>query len=124
MAFATENFEEIIPACTEEINSSESELQFLMEALSLRGTFYLLIGAHKEALEDLKTIIDTKDADVKIKVNVLIKRASLYMQLDKTDDCLKDIEIATELGPEISGNIIYQIQQTDKLYENYRCVPP
>lgn len=106
LAFAIENFEEIIPACTEEINSSESESQFLMEALSLRGTFHLLMGAHKEALEDFKTIIDTKDADAKIKVNVLIKRASLHMQLDRNDECLKDFDMAVELGPEVSGKNI------------------
>lgn len=73
-----------------------------MEALSLRGTFHLLMGAHKEALDDFKTIIDTKEADVKIKVNVLIKRASLHMQLDKNDECLKDFEMAAELGADIS----------------------
>lgn len=103
LAFATENFDEIIAACTEEINSSESESLFLMEALSLRGTFYLLMGSHKEALEDFKTIVETKEADVRIKVNVLIKRASLHMQLDKNEECLKDFEMAAELGPEISG---------------------
>lgn len=105
LAFATDRYEEVIPACTEEINSSESESHYLMEALALRATFHLLVGAHKEALEDLKTVIDTKDADVKIKVNVLIKRASLNMQLDKTEDCLSDFEMAAQLGPEISGII-------------------
>lgn len=125
LAFATENFDEIIPACTEEINSSESESQFLMEALSLRGTFHLLMGAHKEALEDLKTIIETKDADVKIKVNVLIKRASLNMQLDKNDECLKDFEKAAELGPEISdvyhhrGQVHLLMDKTDKAREDF-----
>jgi len=57
---------------------------------------------HKEALEDFKTIIDAADCDVKIKVNCLIKRASLYMQLESTEDCLKDFETAAELGPDIS----------------------
>lgn len=103
LAFATENYDEIIPACTEEINSSESESQYIMEALSLRATFNLLMGAHSEALDDLKTIIESEDADIKIKVNVLIKRASLNMQLDKTEDCLKDFETASKLAFDISG---------------------
>lgn len=103
LAFATHNYDEIISACTEEINSSEAESQYLMEALSLRATFYLLSGSYEEAMEDLKTIINTDDVDPKIKVNVLIKRASLNMQLEKPEDCLKDFELAEKLGPEISG---------------------
>lgn len=76
-----------------------------MEALSLRGTFYLLKGSYDDALEDLKTIIKAEDADVKIKVNVLIKRASLNMQIDKPEDCIKDFDTAAELGPSISGTV-------------------
>lgn len=103
MAFAIENFDEIIPACTEEINWSESESQFIMEALSLRASFYLLQGSYKEAYEDFKTIVDSENADAKIKVNVLIKRASLNMQTEKLEECLKDFETAAQLGPDISG---------------------
>lgn len=103
LAFATENFEEIIPACTEEINSSESESHFIMEALSLRASFLLLSGSHKDALEDFKSIIEAANCDVKIKVNTLIKRASLHMQLDNIDECLEDFAKAAELGPNISG---------------------
>ncbi|XP_018331748.1 mitochondrial import receptor subunit TOM70 [Agrilus planipennis] len=102
LAFATENFEEIIPACTEEINSSESESEYYLEALSLRASFHLLCASHKEAFDDLKAAIDTVDADVKIKVNCLIKRASLYMQMGENEKCLEDFETAAELGPEIS----------------------
>ncbi|KAF2885063.1 hypothetical protein ILUMI_21118 [Ignelater luminosus] len=102
LAFATENFEEIIPACTEEINSSESESHFIMEALSLRASFLLLSGGHKDALEDFKSIIEATNCDVKIKVNTLIKRASLHMQLDNIEECLEDFAKAAELGPDIS----------------------
>lgn len=103
MAFAVENFDEVIPACTEEINSSESESQYIMEALSLRASFYLLMGCYKEAYEDFKTIVDSENADPKIKVNVLIKRASLNMQTEKVEDCIKDFELATQLAPDVSG---------------------
>lgn len=105
VAFATENYEDVIPACTEEINNSESESSFIIEALSLRASFYLISGSHKEALEDLKTIIETKDADSLIKVNALIKRASLYMQMDDIQSCLKDFDTAVEIAPKVSGII-------------------
>ncbi|EFA02076.1 mitochondrial import receptor subunit TOM70 [Tribolium castaneum] len=101
LAFATEKYEEIIPSCTEEINSSESESPFKIEALSLRASFYFLTGNLDKALEDLTTIINT-DCDVKIKVNSLIKRASIYMQNEKLTECLEDFDKAAEVGPEIS----------------------
>lgn len=61
------------------------------------------MGQFDEALEDLTTIIDTSDADKLIKVNALIKRASIYMQTDKIKDCLEDYDKAAELGPDVSG---------------------
>lgn len=103
MAFAIENFDEIIPACTEEINSSESESEYIMEALALRASFYLLMGSYKEAYEDFKTIINSENADAKLKANVLIKRASLNMQTENVEGCLKDFETAAQLCPEVSG---------------------
>lgn len=44
------------------------------------------------------------NADVEIKVNALIKRASLNMQLEKTQECLDDFEKAAQLGPNIAGS--------------------
>ncbi|XP_028131475.1 mitochondrial import receptor subunit TOM70-like [Diabrotica virgifera virgifera] len=102
LAFATERYDEVISACTEELNLSESESQYKFEALSLRASFYFLTGQFKEALEDLTFIIDSKEADLLIKVNSLIKRSSIYMQTEKIQDCLADFEAAAELGPEVS----------------------
>lgn len=107
LAFATENYDDVIPACTEEINNSESESEYIVESLSLRGTFYILSGLFTEALADLKTIIEAKDTIIPIKVNALIKRGSLYLQLDNAEQCLIDFNAAAELGPDISGNIFY-----------------
>lgn len=107
MAFATENYNEVIADCTEEINLSESESPFILEALSLRASFYFLSGALDKALEDLTNIINTEDADVKIKVNALIKRASINMQSEKLTECLQDFDRAAELGPDISGKVFY-----------------
>lgn len=96
----------IIPACTEEINTSEAESEYFIEALSLRASFHLLSGAQKEAIEDFNCIIDTENADVKIKINAYIKRASLHMQMENIDECLADFEKAAELGPDNPGLIV------------------
>lgn len=57
LAFNEGNFEEIIPYCTEEIESSESESEYKSEALLLRSTFYLLSGRFIEAKVDLDALI-------------------------------------------------------------------
>lgn len=126
VAFATEDYENVIPACNEEINASESESENLIEALSLRASFLLISGCHTEALEDLKMIIETKDVDRKIKANALIKRASLYMQMEKPESCLKDFEIAAELAPDTSGKVFLFCDAACICYKtkfNCRCVP-
>lgn len=106
LCFATEKFDDIIPACTEEINSSESESGYIFEALSLRAAFYLLSGCQKEAFEDLNTIISSKDVNEMIKVNAIIKRASLHMQMGEADKCIEDFNMAAELGPDVAGKTI------------------
>lgn len=42
-AFLSEHYDEIIPACTEEIDSSESDSQFKFEALLLRGKMMIYL---------------------------------------------------------------------------------
>ncbi|XP_044749115.1 mitochondrial import receptor subunit TOM70 [Coccinella septempunctata] len=102
LAFATGKYEEIIPACTEEINSSESDINYIVESLYLRATFYFLCGQFKEALLDLNNIIENEEYDYKIRVNALIKRASIYMQTEELQACQKDYETAIEIGPNIA----------------------
>lgn len=110
LAFATDNFDEVVPACMEEIFTSESESQYKVEALALRASFYLLLGMHKEALDDFHAIIENPDADVKIRVNCLIKRGSLYMQMEETSKCMDDMMKAATLGPNISGKLSRTVQ--------------
>lgn len=115
----------MIAACTEELNLSESESPYKIEALSLRASFYFLTGQFNEALEDLTNIIETEDADVLIKVNSLIKRSSIYMQTEKVEECLKDFETASELGPNISGKIFAHVILHYCIYNVFfRCLSP
>lgn len=107
LAYATEKYEEIIPACTEEISSSESDIKYIVESLYLRATFYFLCGQFKEALLDLNSIIKNEEYDYKIRVNALIKRASIHMQTEDLQASLKDYETAIEIGPNIAGTLKY-----------------
>ena len=79
-ALADGNFDEIVPACTEQIESNESDEKRKIEARLLRGTVYLLLGSLADASKDLDYIVDSPDAPIDIKVNALIKRASLNVQ--------------------------------------------
>ncbi|CAH1996272.1 unnamed protein product [Acanthoscelides obtectus] len=126
LAFATEKYEEIIPACTEELNLSESESTYKLEALLLRASFYFLTAQFKESVVDLTTIIEDKDADELFKVNALIKRSTIYMQTEKLQECLDDFDRAVELGPEISdvyhhrGQVKLLMDRTDEARQDFK----
>ncbi|XP_023950868.1 mitochondrial import receptor subunit TOM70 [Bicyclus anynana] len=92
-ALDAQNYESVVDLCTEELNT---EGKYKYEALLLRATFYLLLGRHDEAQADLARLIDS-DAPTKIRVNALIKRASLYTQLENTERCLEDFANAAKL---------------------------
>lgn len=94
-ALDNQDYDSIVDACTEEIDANG---QYKNEAMLLRATFYLLLGKHEDAQVDLGKVIDS-DASNKVKVNALIKRASLYTQLENTDSCLEDFAKAAQLEP-------------------------
>jgi import receptor subunit TOM70 len=87
-----EKYANIIDDCTEEIEADPNTSTAHLARL-LRGTFYALRKQQDMAMEDLTVLIDTGDAvDAKVRVNALIKRASLYIQMCK--DPQKDPELA------------------------------
>lgn len=85
-----EKYDKIIPTCCDEIESPEG--QFKNEALVLRGTFYILSKQQDLAFDDLRSVAENESADVKLRVNALIKRASLFIQ--KCQDPIKDPELS------------------------------
>ncbi|XP_017012019.2 mitochondrial import receptor subunit TOM70 [Drosophila takahashii] len=99
-AFLEEKYEDIIPACTEEIESSEAEAQYKVEALLLRGTFHLLCGSYIESQQDFDAILANADADPNLRAYAYIKRAALYIQLDQREKGLADFAEAERLNPE------------------------
>lgn len=70
-----------------------------MEVLVLRGTFYLLLGQHENALADLSAVISSDAASKELKVNALIKRASMYIQLESAEKSFNDFEDAEKHDP-------------------------
>ncbi|XP_066257238.1 mitochondrial import receptor subunit TOM70 [Euwallacea similis] len=126
LAYATEKYDQVIPACTEELNFSEAESVYKIEALGLRASFYFLTGQFKESLDDISSIIDSEVASSSIKVNALIKRTSIYMQTDRVQDCMKDFETAAALGPNISdiyhhrGQVMLLLEKTEEARHDFQ----
>lgn len=124
-AFLSGNYDEIINACTEEIDNSEAESQYKLEAVLLRATFYLLRGCHEKALADLDSLISNELADFKLRVSALIKRASMHMQLEKPEECINDFNKAAELGPDVSdvyhhrGQVNLLMDRTDEATKDF-----
>lgn len=101
-ALKKEQYEAVIPHCDHEITTGGGQAA---EARLLRATFYILTKQQDLAMEDLTLLIDGEETDVKLKVNALIKRASLYIQQckDPSKDPMlsfSDFTRAVELDPE------------------------
>lgn len=98
-AFKDGKFNEIVAACTEEIETSEDDSEYKLEAVLVRGTFYLLSGQYDQSLADFNTVINNKEADPKLRSNALTKRASLRMQTEQKELSFEDFTEAIEIDP-------------------------
>jgi hypothetical protein len=58
-ALESGRYKEVIPLCTEEIETPTSNL--LPQALLLRGTFYILSGMGQQGLEDIERLLRHSD---------------------------------------------------------------
>lgn len=122
-----ETYEQVIDHCTEEIEQSGMHMN---EAKLLRGTFYILSKQPNQAFQDFNQIIEDNEADVSLRVNALIKRASLYIQQCK--DPMKDPDLSFadfKQGQELDennadiyhhrGQVHLLIDQTPKALEDF-----
>lgn len=115
-AFDACDYESIIPACTEEIESSESDAEYKNEATLLRGTFHLLCGSIVEAERDFDTIINNPDASIPLQVNALIKKASSMVQSEEIEKGFELFAIAERLDAN-NSDIYHQRGQVYVLME-------
>ncbi|CAF0887963.1 unnamed protein product [Rotaria sp. Silwood1] len=95
-AFDEGRFTDIPSLCTHELESSSNSLHRL-EALLLRGSFYLLMGNYVEALADFDAVINDQNASEKIKMNAELKRANTKIHqrdlegaMYQYDQCIKN----------------------------------
>ena len=93
-----EKYEEVIDYCSKLIKSEESSKAAKDLAKNLRGTFYILSKEQNSAMTDLTDLIEDESCDAKIRVNCLIKRASIYIQQckDPAQDPLKAMKDFTK----------------------------
>ncbi|XP_017875596.1 mitochondrial import receptor subunit TOM70 [Ceratina calcarata] len=122
-----QKYDDVIPLCTKEINSSEPDtLPNKTKVLLLRATFYLLLGEHNAALEGCAAIIDDETLPTDMRVNALVKRATLYMQLENPEKSFDDFQKATELDPKCSdiyhhrGQVNLLMDKVENAREDFR----
>ncbi|XP_017859200.1 PREDICTED: mitochondrial import receptor subunit TOM70 isoform X1 [Drosophila arizonae] len=99
-AFDEQKYDEIIAACTEEIESSEAESQYKVEALLMRGTFHLLCGSFADSKLDFDAILANADADITLRTYAYIRRAALFIQTEEREKGLADFAEAEKLTPD------------------------
>lgn len=133
-----EMYEGVIPACNEELclplsdgSSSSSGPIDQSTCLLLRGTFYILNKQMEEAFADLEKVINDETAPVAVRVNALIKRASLFIQQCKDPHkdpelSLADFKRAEELNPKNAdvyhhrGQVYLLIDQIDNAIADFK----
>lgn len=95
------DYESIIGLCTEELQRSDEGQDPKNKRLAriLRGTFHSIMGDHDAAVKDLTDVFEDPQAEDPLRVNALVKRATLRMQLGASEESLHDLMMAAELGP-------------------------
>ncbi|KAB7498288.1 Mitochondrial import receptor subunit TOM70 [Armadillidium nasatum] len=116
-------YSEIEECCSNELSNPLSS--HVAESLLLRATIDFLKTDYKRAMQDLSKLIDMKDLSLKIKVNALIKRGTIYMHTDNLSSCLQDFRNAREMDPTNSdvyhhlGQIYLLVGNMDGATDNF-----
>lgn len=113
-AIQREKYNQVVDACNAEIETEDSKYQ--LEAILLRGTFFILTARFAEAIEDFKSVLDNENATKAHKVNALIKRALVYVQTDEQEKGFQDFNVAEELDAQ-TADVYYQRGQVYVLLE-------
>ena len=95
----SQDYESVILYCTEDIDNLQTDSMSKYKTHLLRGTFYLLLGEHDKAISDFDMIITSESAAKELKVNALVKRASMHVQLEHPEKSFCDFDMAVKLDP-------------------------
>lgn len=95
-ALRGEKYETISSICADIINSAEfpSLPPSRMEIVLLQATFEVFHGQHDNALKLFKSVLNSEDSSLDVKLNALIKRGTLQMQLDDPIQAFIDFDEA------------------------------
>ncbi|CAG0923906.1 unnamed protein product [Notodromas monacha] len=128
-AFNAGNHEEVLTQCNMELKGYDSpsgegdesvqeKKEEVAKALLLRGTWLFLMGDGAKALKDFTACIEHPDANLKVKVNALIKRACQHLQDEDVESCFADFDRALKLDPS-NGDVFHHRGQVMMLLEKY-----
>lgn len=102
-ALKDQRYDDVIPICTEEIDRlEERDNPVKMQLYLLRATFNILLGQADAAMPDLDIVINSDSASKAVKVNALINRARLFMQVENNEKCFEDYKLAVEIDADCS----------------------
>ncbi len=93
IAFNDGDYVKCIENCNEVI---ESNNEFKLEALNLRGSLYMLRCQYIQAKEDFALILNSEQASVRIKSNTYIKLTALNLQNGEEEQAFENYEKAIE----------------------------
>ncbi|KAG5342113.1 TOM70 protein, partial [Acromyrmex charruanus] len=110
-ALKDREYRNIISLCSEIIESPKFDTlpPSKLEVLLLRATFYFIWHHHNAAIHDLEIILSSEDVCDDIRINALIKRANVYLEIGKICTlenvyslAFKDFELALLINPSCS----------------------
>jgi len=116
-ALKDEDYDSIKSIC-DDITRSDEFLTLppsKMEIVSLQALFESFLGHHDSAFENFDYILKSEDSSKEVKINALIKRATLHIQLNNPEKGYKDFEKAIKLDgkcPDIyhhRGQVLYAL---------------
>ncbi|XP_065888673.1 mitochondrial import receptor subunit TOM70-like [Dysidea avara] len=95
--FHAGNYGNIIPLCSEAIESESDYPELIAMALLLRGEMQFLWQHREEALQDLNRVADMSDVDKELRINARLQRCYIYCDSMETDQAQLECKRALEL---------------------------
>jgi import receptor subunit TOM70 len=112
LALKRQEYDDVIPLCIEELNNLDPDDNSLhkLKVLLLKSSLNFVLGGQNDTIADLTTIIDSNISTQDLKINALIKRANLYVQIENITKCFEDFIEAEKIDP-LCSDIYYNRAQ-------------
>ncbi|CAF0875846.1 unnamed protein product [Adineta steineri] len=106
-AYDESRFTDIPSLCTQEIELSISS-PYKLQALLLRGSFYLLMGNYKEASADFDAVINDSNATENMKINAELKRANTKIHQRDVEGAMYEYDQCIRNHPNACGPRVHR----------------